>query len=261
MPSDVALSDLFDLIRRSGLLPPELVEPYRTASGMPNAEAMLRRMVHDRVITPFQAKHLHLGRHKGFFFGDKYKVLAHLGSGGMGHVYLCEQLLLHRLVGVKVLQQTAQPDSNGANERFFREARAVAQLDHPNIVRVFDMERSNSGPYMVMEYVDGSSLHTLITGHGPASPERAMNFVLQATRGLAHAHGAGLIHRDIKPGNLLLDRAGTVKLLDLGLARFQTDLAKNANITAKYDEKPTYNAIIIAVPVAWPRSGQTVGCV
>ena len=240
MLADVGTSDLFELIMKSGLLGAAALNQRRAdadASDPPQStEMLLRQLVQDGLLTPFQAKHLLHGRHKGFFLGDKYKLLAHVGSGGMGQVYLCEQLLLHRLVAVKVLQQAAQSDSGGAVERFFREARAVAQLDHPNIVRVFDLERNASNPFMVMEYVDGTNLHALVSERGPVSIERGLNFVLQAARGLKHAHGAGLIHRDIKPGNLLLDRTGTVKLLDLGLARFFTDNAKNNNLTAKYDE-------------------------
>ncbi len=240
MPADVATPELFDLILKSGLLGAGAISTFRavaeSADPPLSTEMILRRMVQDGLLTAFQAKHLLYGRHKGFFLGDKYKLLAHLGSGGMGKVYLCEQLLLHRLVAVKVLQPSVQTDFGGAVERFFREARAVAQLDHPNIVRVFDMDRNASNPFMVMEFVDGTNLHALVAERGPLGIDRALNFTLQAARGLKHAHEAGLIHRDIKPSNLLLDRGGSVKLLDLGLARFFTDNAKNNNLTAKYDE-------------------------
>ncbi len=236
MPPPATPDELFDVIDRSGLLTAEAVRPYRPTPGRPaTAAAILARMTADGVITPFHAKHLAGGRYRGFFLTDKYKLLAHLGTGGMGHVYLCEHLLLHRLVAVKVLQTAAVAEAGGAVERFFREARAVAALDDPNIVRVFDMDRSATAPFMVMEYVDGATLHALVAAGGPMTIARAANYARQAALGLAHAHAAGLVHRDVKPGNLLVDRAGVVKLVDLGLARYCTDTAKNKNLTAQFD--------------------------
>src|SRR5262249_58429326 len=104
-----------------------------------------------------------------------------------------------------------------------------------NIVRVHDMDRAGATPFMVMEYVDGTSLHQVVAGHGPLAVNRAADSIRQAACGLQHAHEHGLVHRDIKPGNLLLDRAGTVKLLDLGLARFYIDATRNQNLTQKFD--------------------------
>ena len=130
-------------------------------------------------------------------------------------------------------------------ERFYREARAAAALDHPNIVRAYDIDREEGEPgqntlhYLVMEFVDGASLQDIISRSGPLSPERAAHYIKQAAQGLQHAHEAGLVHRDIKPGNLLLDRTGTVKVLDLGLARF-FEPGKD-NVTERYDEK---NAVL-----------------
>ena len=236
MPPPATPDELFVVIDRSGLLTAEVVRTYRPPPGRPTTpDAILARMTADGVITPFHAKHLAGGRYRGFFLTDKYKLLAHLGTGGMGHVYLCEHLLLHRLVAVKVLQTAVVAESAGAVERFFREARAVAALDDPNIVRVFDMDRSANAPFMVMEYVDGATLHALVAAGGPMTIARAANYARQAALGLAHAHAAGLVHRDVKPGNLLVDRAGVVKLVDLGLARYFTDTAKNQNLTAQFD--------------------------
>jgi phosphate transport system substrate-binding protein len=145
------------------------------------------------------------------------------------------------LVAVKLLQRGAADMTLGgqtaAVERFVREARAVATLDHPNIVRIHDMELTGAIPYMVMEYVDGTSLHQIVANAGQISIERAVHYLSQAAAGLQHAHEHGLIHRDIKPGNLLLDRAGMVKMLDLGLARFLRDAARNDNVTARYNDQ------------------------
>lgn len=236
MPAPANTDELFDVLRRSSLLSPELLRTYQPAAGKPSEPRdILSKMTADGVITPFHAKHLAAGRVRGFFLADKYKLLAHLGTGGMGHVYLAEHLLLHRLVAVKVLQTEAAEESGGAIARFFREARAVAALDHPNIVRVFDMDRSSAAPFMVMEYVDGSNLHSVVAKSGPMTIPRAANYARQAALGLQHAHAAGLVHRDVKPGNLLVDRAGVVKVLDLGLARFNVNPERNKNLTTMFD--------------------------
>src|SRR5262249_7607071 len=106
-------------------------------------------------------------------------------------------------------------------------------LDHPNIVRAFDIDQDGKTHFLVMEYVDGESLQNIVAKHGKLDPGRAANYVRQAALGLQHAHEANLVHRDIKPGNLLVDRAGTVKILDLGLARILD--AHKDNLTEKFD--------------------------
>jgi eukaryotic-like serine/threonine-protein kinase len=193
------------------------------------------------LLTPFQSRQLLAGKSRGFFLENKYKVLDLLGFGGMGQVFLCEHLMLQRLVAVKILQQAALDSTTGgraiALERFVREARAIAALDHPNIVRVYDMERSGAVAFIVMEYVDGTNLHQIVTQTRPLAVDRAAHYVSQAAAGLQHAHEHGLVHRDVKPGNLLLDRSGIVKLLDLGLARFRQDVGRNDNVTARYHEQ------------------------
>jgi serine/threonine protein kinase len=189
-------------------------------------------MIRDGVLTHFQAEQLLQGKWRRFTIG-KYKVLERLGSGGMGSVYLCEHKLMRRRVAVKVLPaaKAAEPSSL---ERFYREARAVASLDHPNIVHAYDIDQDETLHFLVMEYVDGSSLQDIIKKTGPMDPNRAAHYIWQATLGLEHAHAAGLVHRDIKPGNLLIDRGGTVKILDMGLARFFND--EEDILTKKYDE-------------------------
>jgi len=145
----------------------------------------------------------------------------------MGQVYLCEHARMGRRVAIKVLPREKAEDPI-CHKRFEREARAAASLDHPNIVRVHDIDRDDSTRggvnFLVMEYVDGSSLQDIVSKNAPLSVERACHYVWQAACGLQHAHEAGLIHRDVKPANLILDRSGLVKVLDLGLARFSHDL-------------------------------------
>src|SRR5262249_5685100 len=121
-----------------------------------------------------------------------------------------------------------------ALNRFLREARAVAALDHPNIVHAYDIDQDNDLHFLVMEYVDGSNLQDLVKKVGPLEVTRACHYIRQAALALQHAHEKGLVHRDVKPGNILVDRAGTVKILDMGLARFFHD--EDDNLTRKYNE-------------------------
>ncbi len=229
---------LLRLLERSHLLSAEQLAPYadqlrRGAS--PTAESLAAQLQRDGLLTPFQGRQLLLGRPRSLFLTEKYKVLDLVGEGGMGRVYLCEHLVLEKLVAVKVLAIGDAPVP-GALERFLREARAAAALDAPNIARTFDADFAPDGPFLVMEYVDGVNLHQLVAILGPLDVARAAHYVRQAATGLQHAHERGLIHRDIKPGNLMVDRAGTVKLLDLGLARY-FDAARNRNLTRRFDAK------------------------
>lgn len=248
MVTSETVAELRARIEQSGLLSAPQIAPY--FAGATDPEAVANRLVADRLLTPFQARQLRKGRADGFFLTDKYKILELLGSGGMGKVYLCEHLILHRLVAVKVLQPPAGSGSDAARsfERFYREARAVAALNDPNIIRVFDVDRVGPNPFMVMEYADGTDLHRVVADHGPLDPVRAAEYVRQGALGLQHAHDVGLVHRDIKPGNLLLCRDGTVKVLDLGLARFTQDPARNCGITDRYDQHIVIGTVDFMAP-------------
>ncbi len=231
--------DLVGLIKRSGLVSPEELiehlEQLRSAGAMPQAPRELANLlVEDGLLTRFQTKQLLAGKHKGFILARKYKLLEHLGSGGMATVFLCEHIDMRRLVALKMLP-VEQSNSKGALDRFRREARAAARLDHPNIVRAHDLDRQGDVHFLVMEFVRGTSLSHLVKTFGPLDVERACHYIAQAAAGLQHAHEAGLVHRDIKPGNLLLDRSGTVKILDMGLARFFNDVGDN--LTREHDSR------------------------
>jgi serine/threonine protein kinase len=234
MPSPTTAADLTELVRKSGVVEDARLDAFLNAGPTPaDAAGLLARLVDAGLVTHFQADQLRAGRWKRFFIG-KYKVLERLGSGGMGQVFLAEHKLMRRRVAVKVLPAAKAADP-AALERFYREARAVAAVDHPNLVRAFDIDRDEALHFLVLEHVDGTNLHDLVAKFGPLSPVRAAQYVRQAAVGLDHAHQMGLIHRDIKPANLLVDRYGVVKILDMGLARFFKDQADQ--LTKKYDEQ------------------------
>jgi WD40 repeat protein/serine/threonine protein kinase len=152
-----------------------------------------------------------------------YALLEQLGQGGMGAVYKARQLHLDRLVAIKLIRQD-RAFSPQIKQRFQREARAAARLSHPHVVAVHDAGLAGDIHYLVMEYLEGTDLGSLVRRQGPLPVSAACRFLFQAALGLDHVHACGLVHRDIKPGNLFLTRPGnTVKLIDLGLARLLRD--------------------------------------
>jgi serine/threonine protein kinase len=236
MHAPSSIQEFVELVRRSAVVPHERLDAFfRRQRGRAKqwtrpaqlAEALLQ----DGLLSKFHAKNLLLGHWRGFWI-NRCLVLEDLGSGGMGHVFLCEQTPMQRLVAVKVLPSTTTP---GSMERFFREARASAALDHPNLVRAFDVDRDGRFHFLVLEYVDGSTLLRLVKEFGRLDVARACHYTAQAALGLHHAHGAGWIHRDVKPANLLVDRGGTVKVFDLGLARFT--LGPDEQLTKQFDDQ------------------------
>ena len=233
-------ADVFlDLLRRSGLVDKGQLHaallPLNEQSGeqpLADAELVASRLVEAGLITRWQANKLLEGRYKGFFLG-KYKLLEHLGSGGMSSVYLAEHVLMQRRVAIKVLPKNRVADSTYL-ARFHREAQAAAALDHRNIVRAYDVDNEGSNHYLVMEYIEGRDLEHIVREDGPLEYAKAAEYTRQAAEGLAHAHEAGLIHRDVKPANLLVDRKDVIKLLDLGFARFTDE--DQASLTVAFDE-------------------------
>ena len=148
----------------------------------------------------------------------RYRVERILGRGGMATVFLARDAELQRPVAIKVLASDLGGDGP-LRERFLREARLAARLSHPNVVRVFDVGEGGDGPYIVMEYVPGETVADLLARRRKVSPAEAVDLVAQACEGLQHAHEHGLVHRDVKPQNLLVREDGCVKVADLGIAR------------------------------------------
>ncbi|MHB1034128.1 MAG: protein kinase domain-containing protein [Pirellulales bacterium] len=160
----------------------------------------------------------------------EYRLLEELGHGGMGAVYRAMHTKLDRQVAIKVLAGCREEDDR-AIARFEREMKAIGQLDHPNIVQAYDAREISGKPVLIMEYVEGLDLGELARRHGPIGTSDACELVRQAALGLEYAHEHGLVHRDVKPSNLMLTGQGQVKLLDLGLARFCHESAATGEIT------------------------------
>lgn len=239
MPTPESASEFLRLTEESGVVEkPELEKAMKLLSDqgadISNASTLASSLVSNQTLTRWQAGKLLEGRHQGFTLG-KYRLLSLLGKGSMGTVYLAEHTMMRRRVALKVLpfdheQQPAYLD------RFFREARAVASLDHANIVRAYDVGKEHEDKrdvyYLAMEYINGQDLQKYVKENGALNFVRAANLMRQAARGLSHAHDRGLTHRDVKPGNLLLDSNDVVKILDLGLAVFHTaDQNEKASLT------------------------------
>ena len=238
MPAPCSFQELIDLIRSSGIIEEESIASYFERREDSDDLARERRgvledMVREGLLTNFQAEQFLQGKKSGFAIGH-FKILERIGVGGMGQVYLCEDTLIPRRVAVKVLPP-AKADQPVALGRFYREARAAACLDHPNIIRTHEIGQDGNLHYIVMDYVEGSNLLDIVKKFGPMEIGRAVSYVLQVARGLDHAFHNCIVHRDIKPGNILVDRVGVARILDMGLARFckdHTDL-----LTLKYDDK------------------------
>lgn len=192
-----------------------------------DGEALARRMVRHGKLTLFQANAIFKGKPHGLVLGD-YAILDRIGAGGMGQVFKAVHHRMERVVAIKVLSanMTKSPE---ALQRFEREVKAAAKLSHANIVTAYDARNDAGVFYLVMEYVDGNDLAKIVRDQGPLPVPAAIDYVVQTARGLEHAHGQGIVHRDIKPANLLLDKQGTIKILDMGLARLQARNASEEN--------------------------------
>jgi len=162
------------------------------------------------LLTDWHVEKLFAGKYRGFFL-NKYKLLGHIGTGGMSSVYLAEHVGLGDKRAVKVLPKRRNADASYL-ARFQLEAKAIASLNHPNIVLAHDVDQAGDTHYIVMEYVDGVDLQMLVRRDGPFDFSTAASVVAQAARGLEHAHQRGVIHRDVKPANILVTLDGRAKV-------------------------------------------------
>jgi len=215
----VTLQDFVKRLDESGLM--KISEVRRFCRSFPrelrprDVQSLARELVRFGKITKYQASRIHRGRHRSLVLGN-YVILRKIGRGGMGDVYQAEHRRMKRIVAVKVLPKS-MTKSERAMKRFSREVEVAAKLIHPNIVTAYDADEANGAIFLVMEYVDGIDLAAQVDNNGPMQVVQAVDCILQAAKGLQYAHNQGVIHRDIKPHNLLMDGNGHVKVLDMGL--------------------------------------------
>jgi serine/threonine-protein kinase len=211
--------DLLPVIQASGLLPDRQYRDLRARvldGTLPNdSRALAQRLVRDRVLTEYQARRLLSNKPQGMVVG-RYVIMERIGSGSMGRVYKAHHQLMDRLVALKIIAPEIVTNTRVVS-RFQREMRLVGRLDHPNVVRAFDADQQGDTLYIVMEYVSGQSLGQMFKAGGPLPAIDVLKYAGQAAEGLAHAHAQGIVHRDVKPSNLLLSDTGQLKVLDLGL--------------------------------------------
>ncbi|VTU00178.1 serine threonine protein kinase with pasta sensor : Putative serine/threonine protein kinase (Fragment) OS=Gemmata sp. Wa1-1 PE=3 SV=1: Pkinase [Gemmataceae bacterium] len=233
-----SVEELLGLIRRSGVVEEERLNAYlgrpKYATGLPpTVQDFLDAAVRDGLLTNFQTEQYLLGKSRGFVIGE-YKLLERVGVGGMGQVFLCQHVGTKKRFAIKVLPPS-KADQPAALGRFQREARAAAALDHPNVVRTHGIDQDGNLHFIVMDYIDGANLLDMVQGFGAMSVDRAVSYTRQVAAGLDYAFRSKIIHRDIKPGNVIVDRKGVARILDMGLARILSDAADQ--LTMKYDDK------------------------
>ncbi len=238
MPAPTNVIEFLDLLQCSQLLSDSVLQKVKEqvpslCDEVPSPERLARAMLKGNLLTAFQAQRLLSGASEGFYLG-KYKLLDLLGRGGMGKVYLAEQITMQRLVALKVIARVGK-NRGDTMARFAREAKAVAALNHPNIIQAYDFDELDGIPYISMEFVEGIDAGYQIENHGAIGWAQAADYCLQAALGLEAARKAGFVHRDVKPGNLLIDRDGVVKILDLGLAVSKEE-RRNDSLTTCQDQ-------------------------
>ncbi|MCY3005091.1 MAG: serine/threonine-protein kinase [Planctomycetota bacterium] len=238
--TQITADKVFELIEKSRLVDPvafaarkEALLTTADAAILEDPVAVCKSYEDAGLLTRWQSEKILQGKYKGFFLG-KHKLLGHIGTGGMSSVYLGEHIVLKHRRAVKVLPKSKLGNSSYL-ERFQREAKAIASLSHPNIVRAYDIDHEKDTHYIVMEYIEGVDLQILVKKHGPLPYAIVADYIAQAAHGLQHAHEQGLIHRDVKPANFLINTEGMIKVLDLGLALYQDQ--DDASLTMEYNDK------------------------
>ena len=218
MKSD-RLAAFVEAVRGSGLLSADRMAGLDEHAAAPDADPqeIARGLVNAGWLTALQVKALWKGRGQDLFL-NQYVLLEKLGEGGMGEVYKARHRRMERDVALKVIRRE-RLDRPDAVKRFRREIQVAAKLNHPNVVLAFDADQCGELHFFAMEFVEGANLAERVRDRGPLPVPEACDSVRQAALGLQHAHEHGMVHRDVKPSNLLLSKQGVVKVLDLGLAR------------------------------------------
>lgn len=223
----VILDQFVQSLADSGLMSREeiqhVIECLAAEEKPRSGEELARVLYRQGKLTKFQAQAIYQGKTRGLVLGE-YVVEDEIGQGGMGQVFRARHRRMKRVVALKTLPP-AVTNSAESVARFQQEVEAAAKLIHPNIVTAFDAGEARGVHFLVMEFVDGKDLASVVTQRGPLAIAEAIDYTLQAARGLQFAHAEGVVHRDIKPSNLLLSSRGVVKILDMGLARLQSEFS------------------------------------
>jgi serine/threonine protein kinase len=219
MPAPATTTDFLDVVRKSRLVEESDLTAFAGRHpDLPDDPIQIAAALQaDGLLTNFQSEQLLRGKYRGFVLG-RFKLMDRIGLGGMGQVFLAEHGMMRKKVALKVLPPD-RAQNQFARERFIREARTTGQLEHPNLIKAYDLDRDGDVHFLILEYVDGMSFQDWVARSGPLDPHRAAYYLWQAASGIAYLSGKGLVHRDIKPANLIVDRVGAVKILDLGLVR------------------------------------------
>jgi len=236
------------LIEAGLITPAELKEALRAVSreGRVKPADLREELVRRELVTRWQWKELAAGRTRFQVDGGRYVLLEQIGQGGMGAVYKARHVRMKRIAALKVIRPEALRETQ-LKARFRREVDVCSRLQHEHIVQTVDVGEDDQGLYLVMEYVEGSDLAGLVKREGVLSPGEAAAIGLQAAAGLAYAHASGVVHRDIKPQNLLLSTAGSVKILDMGLARL-TDTSEGDDHTSLTHEGTVMGTVDYMAP-------------
>ena len=206
----------------------------------------------------------------GVLLDDRYEILEKIGEGGMAVVYKAFCHRLSRFVAVKIMREEMAADEE-FKRRFCAESHAIAMLSHPNIVAVYDVSHSDDVEYIVMELVDGITLKQYMDKRGAISWKEALHFTKQITKALAHAHSRGIIHRDIKPQNIMLLKDGTIKVADFGIAALENEMQESGQAVGSIHyiapeqargENPDARSDIYSLGIVTgrkPYTGETIG--
>lgn len=240
-PAEIDPNDFLSKLSEVGVLSPDEFASVSdsVASGVPPMEPrqLASRLVSEGKLTEYQASALLKGEPDLLI--DKYLILDLIDVGGMGIVFKAIHRTMNRIVAIKMMSRQMLR-SEDLVKRFQREVRVAATLEHPNIVRAYDADETRGVNFLVMEFVRGDNLSRIVRVSGPLPLEKAVDLIRQTAVGLQHAHERGIVHRDIKPGNLLLNDQGVVKILDLGLAHIDESMCQNPEEHAEDDSGRPY---------------------
>lgn len=226
-------AELLEWLGRNQFLTGAQIDALRgSMASFPDSHALAKELIRRDWLTPFQVNHLLQGKHDQLII-DSYRLKERIGEGAMGQVFKAWQPKFDRTAAIKVILKELAT-SPKAVERFRREAEAAARLDHPNICKIFDAGEWEGRPFLAMDFIEGFNLSARVKQQGALPIAEAVEYTRQAALGLQHAHERGVIHRDIKPGNLLVAKAGAegrpvVKILDFGLARFTGEVEEDSS--------------------------------